>query len=91
MTMRSTSTRETPDERGDGVGDPLGDLAPEGAARDRQGDRDADPITVDRDRAHHVEIDDRLVDLGVLDGPQRVEHLGLGGHQGCSWELSLPT
>src|SRR5258707_536482 len=31
-------------ERGDGVGHPLGDLAPEGAARDRQGDRDADPI-----------------------------------------------
>ena len=40
-----------------------------------------DPITLDRDAPHHVEIDDRLVDLGVLDGPQGVEDLGFARHR----------
>ena len=67
-------------ERAHGVGDPLGDLGPQRAAGDGQGDRHTDPIALHGDPAHHVEIDDRLADFGVLDGPERVEHLGLGGH-----------
>ena len=90
MTVRSTSTRFTPASADDRVGDPLGDLGPQRAAGDGQRDRDADAIAVDRDAPHHVEIDDRLVDLGVLDGPQRVENLGLGGHLGGSGEFPLP-
>ena len=67
-------------ERAHRVGDPLGDLGPQRAAGDGQRDRHADPIARHGDAPHHLEIDDRLVDLGVLDGPERVEHLGLGGH-----------
>ena len=78
-------------QRAHGVGDAPRDLGPQRAARDRERDGHADAVALDRDRAHHVEIDDRLVDLGVLDGPQRIEHLGLCGHRGCSWELPLPT
>ncbi len=36
------------------------------------------------DAAHHVQLDDRAVDLGVLDRAQGFEHLGLGGHAGHS-------
>jgi len=62
------------------VGDPLGDLGPQGASGNGQGDGHADVITLDRDAPNHLEIDDRLVDLGVLDGPEGVENVGLGGH-----------
>ena len=80
MTVRSTSTWPTPASALDGVGDPLGDLGPQRAAGDGQGHGHADPVALHGDAPDHVEIDDRLVDLGVLDGPERVEHLGLGGH-----------
>ena len=82
MTVRSTSTRSTPGERDDRVGDPLGDLGPERAAGDRQRDRDPDPVAVDLDAPHHVEIDDRRWISGSSTGPEGVEHLGLGGHCG---------
>ena len=73
MTVRSTSTALDAGERGDRVGDPAGDLGPQRAAGDGEGDGHADPVALDRDAPDHVEIDDRLVELGVLDGPQGVE------------------
>jgi hypothetical protein len=67
-------------ERGNGVGHPLGDLGPQWAPGDGQRDRHTDVITVDRDAPNHLEIDDRLMDLGILDGPESLENVGLGGH-----------
>ena len=69
-----------PGERAHRVGDPLGDLGPQRASGDGQSDRHTDPIALHGDPADHFEVDDRLADLGVLDRPERVEHLGLSGH-----------
>ena len=78
-------------EGADRVRDPLGDLGPQRAAGDRQRDRDPHAPAVDDDPPHHVEIDDRLVDLGVLDRAQGLDHLGLGGHRGGSGGFPLPA
>ena len=80
MTVRSTSTLVHIGQRGDRIGDPLGDLGPQRASGNGQRDRHAHVVAVDRDAPNHLEIDDRLVDLGVLDGPEGLENLGLGGH-----------
>jgi hypothetical protein len=67
-------------EGGHRIGDPLGDLGAQRAAGDGERDRDSDMVAVDRDAPDHLEIDDRLVDLGVLDGPEGLENISLGGH-----------
>ena len=67
-------------ERAHRGGDALGDLRPQRAAGDGQGDRHTHPIALHGDPADHLEVDNRLADLRVLDRPERVEHLGLGGH-----------
>ena len=71
---------DVPDARQghDRVGDPAGDLGPQRAAGDGQRDRDLDRAAVDPDAPDHVQLDDRAVDLGVLDGAQGLEHLSLG-------------
>ena len=91
MTVRSTSTSATPGSAADRVGDPLGDLGPQRAAGDGQGDRDRDLVAVDRDAPHHVEVDDRAVQLGVLDRAQGFEDVGFGGHQAAPGRFPLRT
>ena len=61
--------------------DPAVDLVAHRAARDRERNRDVDPAALDRDIAHHVELDDAAVELRILDGPQRVDDsVGRQGH-----------
>ena len=84
MTREVDVDRVDPGERRDRVGDPAGDLGPHGAAGDGQRDRDLDVRAVDRDAPDHVQIDDRAVDLGVLDRAQGLEDLGFGGHAALS-------
>ena len=62
-----------PVEGGDGGGDAVGDLVAQRAAGHGEGDQDADPAAVDADVADHAEVDDRAVQLRVLDGPQGLD------------------
>ena len=73
--------RVDPVERPDRAGDPVGDLGPQGAAGDREGHRHPDVPAVDGDAAHHVEVDDAAVQLGVFDGAEGLDDLVFGdGH-----------
>ena len=64
----------------DGLADAPGDLGLQRAPRHGQGDGHRHPASVDGDLLDHVEVDDRLVQLGVLDRAQGLEDGGLGGH-----------
>ena len=88
-----------PLERHHRVGDQPDDLRPHRAAGNGQRDGDLDVPGVDLDPAHHVQLDDRAMDLGVLDRAQGFEHLGLAegpgvrlaGHDWASREFPLRT
>jgi hypothetical protein len=83
--------RVDPVERGDRRRDPVLDLVAQGAPGHRQRHRDPHPGAVDRDAAHHVELDDAAVQLGVLDRPERVEDLGFrDGHHAPGARAGLP-
>ena len=59
-------------------------LGAQRARGDGQRHLDHDRVAVDRDAAHHPEIDDGVAQLGVDDRPQAVAHLfGAGVHRGC--------
>ncbi len=63
-------------ERGDGLGDASRDLVAQRASGDREGDQDPDPaVVVQVDVAEHPEIDDRSVQLRVLDRTERIDDL----------------
>ena len=47
-------------------------------------------VAVDRDAPHHVEVDDRAVQLGVLDGPQGFEDVGFGSASGLARSGGFP-
>src|SRR5206468_11530872 len=66
----------------DGVGDPLGDLGPQRAAGDGESDGDGDPAAIDRHAPNHVKVDDRYVQLGVLNRAQGINDLRfVDGHR----------
>ena len=68
-----------PVERCDGVGDASCDLVAQRAAGDGEGDQDPDPpVVAEVDVAQHPEVDDRSVQLRVLDGPESVDDLLAG-------------
>ena len=75
MTVKSRDTDETPSSGTDGAFDAVRDLVAQRAAGHRERDQHGHAAVVDRDVAHHAEIDDRAMQLGVLDGPQRLEDL----------------
>jgi hypothetical protein len=55
-------------QRADGPGHAVLDLVAQWAARDREGDQDLRPaVGADGNRLHHAEIDDRPMQLRVLD------------------------
>ena len=64
----------------DGLADAPGDLGLQGAPGHGEGDGHRYPASVDGNLLDHVEVDDRLVQLGVLDRTQGLEDGGLGGH-----------
>ncbi len=64
----------------DGLGDASGDLGLQRTARHGEGDGHGHAAPVDGDLLDHVEVDDRLVDLRVLDRTQGLEDGGLCGH-----------
>ena len=82
-------------ERGHRVGHEPDDLGPHRTARDGQRDGHLHVPAVDLDPPDHVQLDDRAVDLGVLDRAQGFEHLslvwGLAGHGWASREFPLRT
>ena len=60
----------------DGVGDASCDLVAQRAAGDGEGDEDPDSsVVVQVDVAEHPEVDDRSVQLRVLDGTERIDDL----------------
>ena len=64
-----------------GLAHPLVDLVAQRAAGDGEGDLDRDPRPLDAHVPDHVELDDGPVQLGVLDGTQRGQHVVTGeGH-----------
>ena len=65
-----------------GAGDPIGDLGPQRAACDGEGDLDLDGAAVDGDALDHAEVDDRAVQLRILDRAQRVDDEGFGHSHG---------
>ena len=71
-------------QRLDRAGHPVGDLVAQRASGDRERDRDPDPFPLEPDPAHHAEIDDRAVELGILDRSERIDDLGLGRHADAS-------
>ena len=73
MVSRVTCTTSTPGHAAEGVGDPALDLGLQGAAGDRQADRDGDVPAADLDLADHAEVDDAAVQLGVVDRPQQLD------------------
>ena len=76
MTVRSTSTRSTPASATTASVTRRGDLGPQRAARDRERDRHADAVAVDRDAPDHVEIDDRRWISGSSTGRRASSDLG---------------
>ena len=88
MTVRSTSTSATPGERRDRVGDPRVISARSGQPATVRATVTRDVVAVDRDAAHHVEVDDRAVQLGVLDRAQGFEDFGFGRHQRAPGRIS---
>ncbi len=73
-------------EGGQGARDPVLDLVAQRAPGHGQGDLHADPRLGDRDRAHHPEVDDAAMELGILHGAQGVDDLGFGDWHGIgSW------
>ena len=76
ITVNSRSTRVDAVERGRRVGHPVLDLVAQRAAGDGEGDEHADDaVAADVDAADHAEVDDRAVQLGVLDRSQRLDDL----------------
>ena len=67
------------------------DLAAQRAGGDGQGDADGDVAALDGDGPDHAEVDDRVAQFGVDDGPQAVPDLLLaalprGLRRGrCQW------
>ena len=63
-----------------GVADDVGlDLAAQRARGDGEGHLDLDRVALDRDAAHHPEVDDGVAQLGVDHGPQALaDFLGAG-------------
>jgi hypothetical protein len=55
-----------PRQRGERLGDAPLDLGLQGAAGDGEADGHGDPPVADLDVAHHAEVDDRAVQLGVV-------------------------
>ena len=63
-------------ECGDGVGDPILDLVAQGASGDGEGDQDVGGAgVVELGPPEHPEIDDRAVQLRILDRSQRFDEL----------------
>ena len=63
-------------ERSDRLRDASRDLVAQRASGDREGDQDPDPaVVVQVDVAEHPEIDDRSVQLRVLDRTERIDDL----------------
>ena len=76
ITVNSRSTELTPSSVGDGAGDAVGDLVAQRTAGD--GERHEDlggAVAVELGLPEHAEIDDRAVQFGVLDRPQRFDEL----------------
>ena len=67
------------DDRG---ADPVLDLVAERAAGDGEGDADGGHSPVDGHALDHAEVDDAAVQLGVLDGAERLDDVGFGGGHG---------
>jgi len=68
------------------------DLGAQRAPDDREGDGETDPsVGADNDVAHHPELDDRTVQLRVLDGLERVDHLVTSGGHGWDSSSTAPA
>ena len=67
ITPKERSTDATP-MLGERAGDAALDLVAERAPGDGEGDLEGDRVAVDAHVADHVEVDDRAVELGILDG-----------------------
>ena len=89
ITVNSRSIESTPSSSVDGLGHALGDLVAQRAAGDGERDEDADDaVAVGSAAAQHAEVDDRTVQLGVLDRSQGFDDLGFGdggGHGRPVW------
>ena len=76
MALVRISTPVTPGRLRRRLVDVAFDLTPQGAGGDGEGDLDADdPVLVDGDVAHHPELDDAGVQLGVDDGLEHAPDL----------------
>ena len=72
--------RTDPRDGRDGGRDPVPQLAAEGVLGRGHRHRDPDEVVVDRDRLHHLEVDDRTVELRVLYRSQGLQDGRLGEH-----------
>ncbi len=75
MTARSMATESNPGTVARAACHPVAELGPAGVLLGREGNRDPEHVVVDRDRLHHLEVDDGAVQLRVL---HRLESLQNG-------------